>query len=76
MAANVNANPAECLVFEDSAHGVTAANQAGMRCVAVPIPALVDAWMPPVALRLRTLADVPPAELVARIVAAPLPVPN
>jgi hypothetical protein len=37
---------------------------------------LVDAWMPPVALRLRTLADVPPAELVARIVAAPLPVPN
>ena len=76
VAANIKARPAECLVFEDSAHGVTAANQAGMRCVAVPIPALVDAWMPPVALRLRTLADVTPAELVTRIVAAPLPIPS
>lgn len=73
VAANVAADPAECLVFEDSAHGATAASRAGMRCVAVPIPALVDAWMPPVALRLRTLADLSAAELVARVAAAPLP---
>ncbi|MFM2032898.1 MAG: hypothetical protein RLZZ297_1663 [Chloroflexota bacterium] len=73
VAANVGAAPASCLVFEDSAHGATAASRAGMRCVAVPIPALVDAWMPPVALRLRSLADLPPAALVAQVAAAPLP---
>ena len=73
VAANVQSEPATCVVFEDSAHGATAATRAGMRCVAVPIPALVDAWMPPVALRLRTLADLPAADLVARVLAAPLP---
>ena len=73
VAANVAAHPADCLVFEDSAHGVTAANRAGMRSVAVPIPSLVDAWMPDAALRLRTLADITPAVLVARAAAAPVP---
>ena len=60
-------DPRHCGVFEDSAHGATAAAHANMRCVAVPIPALVDAWMPPVSVRLRTLADLTPAELVAQL---------
>lgn len=67
VAHNIGAAPSECVVFEDSAHGATAAARAGMRCVAVPIPALVDAWMPPTTLRLRTLADITPAQLVSTI---------
>ncbi len=63
----IGVSPHTCVVFEDSAHGATAASRAGMRCVAVPIPALVDAWMPPVSLRLRTLADLTPAQLVAQL---------
>lgn len=64
---NLGAVPAQCVVFEDSAHGATAAARAGMRCVAVPIPALVDAWMPPTSVRLNTLADITPAQLVQRL---------
>lgn len=64
---NIGADPAQCVVFEDSAHGATAAARAGMRCVAVPIPELVDAWMPPATLRLRTLADIPPAQLIHQL---------
>ena len=67
VANNLGAVPAACVVFEDSAHGATAAARAGMRCVAVPIPALVDAWMPPTSLRLHTLADMTPAQLVQRL---------
>jgi HAD superfamily hydrolase (TIGR01509 family) len=63
----VGTAPETCVVFEDSAHGATAAARASMRCVAVPIPALVDAWMPPVSLRLRTLADLSPSQLVAQL---------
>jgi HAD superfamily hydrolase (TIGR01509 family) len=32
--------PEACLAIEDSAHGVTAAKSAGMRCIAVPDPLL------------------------------------
>lgn len=66
-AQNIAVAPAQCLVFEDSAHGATAAARAGMRCVAVPIPALLDAWMPPVTVRLRSLIEVTPAELLAEV---------
>ncbi|MEY3989140.1 MAG: hypothetical protein RI985_221 [Chloroflexota bacterium] len=67
VAKRINEDPARCLVFEDSAHGSTAAARAGMRCVAVPIPVLVDAWMPPVTLRLRSLAELSPAQLLAQV---------
>jgi beta-phosphoglucomutase-like phosphatase (HAD superfamily) len=30
-----NFQPSECLVVEDSKHGITSAHQAGMKCVAV-----------------------------------------
>jgi HAD superfamily hydrolase (TIGR01509 family) len=36
VAAGLNESPSDCLVFEDSAHGVVAAKQAGMYCVAIP----------------------------------------
>ncbi len=57
--------PAECLVLEDSPNGMRAALAAGMRCVAVPLP-MVPEPLPPHTLRLRTLADLPPAEIIAR----------
>lgn len=66
-AQNIAIDPAHCLVFEDSAHGATAAARAGMRCVAVPIPALSDAWMPAVTIRLQSLADLTPAQLLAQV---------
>ena len=66
-AQNIAINPAQCLVFEDSAHGATAAARAGMRCVAVPIPALIDAWMPAVTIRLQSLADLTPAQLLTEV---------
>lgn len=41
-ARGVGAVPAHCLAIEDSASGVTAAKSAGMRCVAIPDPRLVQ----------------------------------
>jgi sugar-phosphatase len=35
-ARRLGVDPARCVVFEDSAHGIQAAKAAGMACVAVP----------------------------------------
>lgn len=35
-ARQLNTSPQHCLVFEDSLNGVTAAHNAGMRCIAIP----------------------------------------
>ncbi|CAK0864865.1 unnamed protein product [Prorocentrum cordatum] len=39
-ARRLGAQPGECVVFEDSPHGITAAKAAGMHAVAVPDPRL------------------------------------
>jgi HAD superfamily hydrolase (TIGR01509 family) len=59
--------PAECVVFEDSPNGIRAAEAAGMRCVAVTIDLLAQVELPPHTLRLRTLAQVAPEELLRRL---------
>ncbi len=59
--------PAACVVLEDSPNGMRAAASAGMRCVAVPLPLLSTLELPPHSLRLATLADLLPAELLARL---------
>ncbi|GAB4122577.1 MAG: HAD family hydrolase [Roseiflexaceae bacterium] len=65
-AAGIGIAPSECLVLEDSINGMRAAAAAGMRCVGVPLPLLAGLAFPPVALMLASLADLPPAELIAR----------
>lgn len=47
--------PEECLVFEDSPFGVTAAKAAGMTAIAVPDPAMADAKYAHADLILRSL---------------------
>ena len=59
--------PADCVVIEDSPNGLRAAASAGMRVVAAPIPPLAALELPPHTLRLNTLADLPPAALLARL---------
>ncbi len=64
-AAILEVSPRECVVFEDSAHGVVAAKQAGMYCVAIPNAltrildfSLADLQSPSLAdLSLRDLLD-------------------
>lgn len=41
-ASQLGAQPSHCVVFEDSARGVLAANRAGMKCVAVPTDFTAD----------------------------------
>jgi HAD superfamily hydrolase (TIGR01509 family) len=66
-AACLGVAPAECLVLEDSPNGMRAAHAAGMACVAVPIPAMAGAELPPHTLRLASLADLPLVELLAAV---------
>jgi len=56
----------EAIAFEDSPHGVTAARAAGVFCVAVPNEATREMGLDHADLLLHSLADLPPAELLAR----------
>jgi HAD superfamily hydrolase (TIGR01509 family) len=55
--------PGDALAYEDSAHGVTAAKDAGMWCVAVPGPLTAQSDFSRADRVLRTLADIVPARL-------------
>lgn len=59
-AERIQANPAQCLVFEDSLAGVTAAKQAGMFVVAVPAPELKTDLFQEADLILSSLVDFQP----------------
>lgn len=71
-AACLEVAPAQAVVLEDSPNGMRAAASAGMRCVAVPLPLLSRLELPPHSLRLATLTDLTPAELIARLEAIEL----
>lgn len=70
-AACLGVEPQRCVVFEDSINGIRAASAAGMRCIATPIALLGDSEIeiPPAWLRLRSLAELPAAELLDRLIA-------
>lgn len=59
-AERIQANPEQCLVFEDSLAGVTAAKQAGMFVVAVPAPELNLDLFQEADLILNSLTDFQP----------------
>lgn len=58
--------PADAVAFEDSPNGVRAARAAGIFCVAVPNEVTRDLGLEEADLVLESLADLPPAELLAR----------
>ena len=63
-AACLDVAPESCVVLEDSPNGMRAAAAAGMRCIAVPVALLDTLPLPPHTLRLRSLADLPPEQLL------------
>ena len=56
-ATRLHANPAHCLVFEDSPAGVEAARAAGMFVIAVPDPHMEDSAYPRAHQIIRDLSD-------------------
>jgi HAD superfamily hydrolase (TIGR01509 family) len=56
----------EAVAFEDSLNGVLAAQAAGIFCVAVPNEVTRDMGLEGADLLLDSLADLPPADLIAR----------
>jgi HAD superfamily hydrolase (TIGR01509 family) len=58
--------PDEAIAFEDSPNGVRAARAAGIFCVAIPNEVTRDLGLDEADLVLDSLADLPPAELLAR----------
>jgi putative hydrolase of the HAD superfamily len=57
----------EAIAFEDSPNGITAAKAAGIYCVAVPNPTTATLDVTHADLVLRSLEDVPLAELLRRV---------
>jgi putative hydrolase of the HAD superfamily len=58
--------PAQAIAFEDSPNGVRAARAAGIFCVAIPNEVTRTLGLEEADLVLDSLADLPPAELLAR----------
>ncbi|HRN50951.1 MAG TPA: HAD family hydrolase [Anaerolineales bacterium] len=65
--AALNVKPEEAIVFEDSPNGVLAANTAGVFAVAVPNRITEQLKLEHANLRLKSLADMPLAELIAHV---------
>ncbi len=61
------AEPAACLVIEDSPNGVLAARATGMRCVAVPNPVTRHLEMPEAALVVESLEGIRLSQILSRI---------
>jgi putative hydrolase of the HAD superfamily len=59
--------PNEAVVFEDSAHGVLAARQAGIRVVVIPNPVTRHLKIEGETLRLQSLADLPLGDLLNKL---------
>jgi HAD superfamily hydrolase (TIGR01509 family) len=72
-AACLDVEPAKCVVLEDSPNGMRAALAAGMRCGAVTIDLLWELELPPHTLRLRSLTEIEPNDLLARLAVSELP---
>jgi HAD superfamily hydrolase (TIGR01509 family) len=66
-AACLGAQPAVCLVFEDSPNGILAARSAGMRCVAVPGAITRQLELPPADLVLESLDALPLVEILRKL---------
>lgn len=66
-ARRLGAEPAACLVFEDSPNGVLAARSAGMRCVAVPNAMTRESEFPGAELVLESMADMDLGEMLGRL---------
>jgi HAD superfamily hydrolase (TIGR01509 family) len=60
--------PSEAIAFEDSANGISAAKAAGLYCVAIPNPLTAGLRLDHADLRLGSLADLPLADLIDRLV--------
>ena len=65
--AGLAVSPDEAVVFEDSPHGISAATQAGIVCVAVPNPLTKQLDTNHADLRLDSLAEIPLKDLLQRI---------
>ncbi len=61
-AERLGVDPVDCLVFEDSPFGITAAKAAGMHAVAIPDPAMPDEKFMHADRRLLSLEDFDPQE--------------
>jgi len=66
-ARELGAEPASCVVVEDSPVGVEAAHAAGMQAVAVPHPEMDRSRFPTAELMVGSLAELSPEDLVALV---------
>ena len=64
---NLAIEPSECIAFEDSVPGHLAAHAAGLRVVVVPNPSTRHYDFPHSSIRLDSLADYSPSQLLQRL---------